>query len=190
MEDQELVKGCIDGDRNSQELLYKRFSKKMFGVCLGYAKSHESAKDFLQESFIKIFNNIHKYDFQGSLEGWVRRVVVNTAIDHYRKEIRNAAKDKQSEISLYAEKQYYNRALTKLDSEDFLKLLHALPNGYRTILNLYVVEEYSHKEIADMLGITEGTSKSQFFKAKAYLLRKAEGNTEIKKLLQEYYYGN
>lgn len=187
MEEQQLIRGCIDGDRKCQEALYKKFSRKMFGVCLGYSKNYEKAKDFLQEAFIKIFQNLDKFDAKGSLEGWIRRIVVNTAIDHYRKEIRYASETQLSEVVVYADKENLNYALKKLESDEFRSILQALPDGYRVILNLYIVEEYTHREIAALLGISEITSRTQLFKAKASLLKLLENNVRLKNLLQEYY---
>lgn len=166
----DLIKGCIEGDRRMQEELYSRFSPKMYAVCLRYANNSEDAQDLLQEGFIKIFRNLHRFRAEGSFEGWIRRVFVNTAIEHYRK--------KSAQLSSVSEKEentIEDTDITALDSlaeKDILNLIQELSPGYKTVFNLYVVEGYSHKEIGDMLGISEGTSKSQLARAKAILQKK------------------
>jgi RNA polymerase sigma factor (sigma-70 family) len=169
-DEQKILKGCVKGDPKAQEELYKRFSKTMFGVCLGYAKDYDLAKDLLQEGFIKVFHNIHKYNGKGSLEGWIRRVMLNNAIDYYRKYHRAAEfSEERLEDSEY--NSIENDAIKSLDKDDFLLITKCLPNGYRMILNLYIVEGFTHKEIAGKLNISEGTSKSQLSKAKKFLLK-------------------
>jgi len=166
----DLIKGCIEGDRRMQEELYRRFSPKMYAVCLRYANNSEDAQDLLQEGFIKIFRNLHRFRAEGSFEGWIRRVFVNTAIEHYRK--------KSAQLSSVSEKEentIEDTDITALDSlaeKDILNLIQELSPGYKTVFNLYVVEGYSHKEIGEMLGISEGTSKSQLARAKAILQKK------------------
>jgi len=153
-----------------QEELYRRFSPKMYAVCLRYANNSEDAQDLLQEGFIKIFRNLHRFRAEGSFEGWIRRVFVNTAIEHYRK--------KSAQLSTVSEKEentIEDTDITALDSlaeKDILNLVQELSPGYKTVFNLYVVEGYSHKEIGEMLGISEGTSKSQLARAKAILQKK------------------
>lgn len=153
-----------------QEELYKRFSPKMYAVCLRYANNSEDAQDLLQEGFIKIFRNLHRFRAEGSFEGWIRRVFVNTAIEHYRK--------KSAQLSSVSEKEENTiedtdiTALDNLAEKDILNLIQELSPGYKTVFNLYVVEGYSHKEIGEMLGISEGTSKSQLARAKAILQKK------------------
>ena len=142
----------------------------MYAVCLRYANNSEDAQDLLQEGFIKIFRNLHRFRAEGSFEGWIRRVFVNTAIEHYRK--------KSAQLSSVSEKEentIEDTDITALDSlaeKDILNLIQELSPGYKTVFNLYVVEGYSHKEIGEMLGISEGTSKSQLARAKAILQKK------------------
>ncbi len=142
----------------------------MYAVCLRYANNSEDAQDLLQEGFIKIFRNLHRFRAEGSFEGWIRRVFVNTAIEHYRK--------KSAQLSSVSEKEentIEDTDITALDSlaeQDILNLIQELSPGYKTVFNLYVVEGYSHKEIGEMLGISEGTSKSQLARAKAILQKK------------------
>ncbi len=164
----EIIQGCMKGDRKFQQVLYNQFAGKMFSVCLRYANEYNSAQDLLQEGFVKVFKNIDKFRSEGAFEGWVRRIFVNTAIEHYRKQV-NLYALHDSEVNYY---EYYGEsALETLKHEDILKMIQTLSDGYRTVFNLYVIEGYSHKEIGDMMGISEGTSKSQLARAR-YLLQK------------------
>jgi RNA polymerase sigma factor (sigma-70 family) len=167
----DLIQGCIDEDRQMQESLYNRFSSKMYGVCLRYAGNSEDANDILQEGFIKVFKNISKFRREGSFEGWVRRIFVNTAIEQFRKKVKlynvtevqeNTIEDKELD------------ALDLLATKDIINIVNELSPGYKAVFNLHVVEGYSHKEIADLLGITEGTSKSQLARAKGVLKKLIE----------------
>lgn len=166
--EQQIIAGCANSERKFQQLLYNMFSAKMFAVCLRYANEYNSAQDLLQEGFVKVFRNIEKFRGEGSFEGWVRRIFVNTAIEHYRKQV-NLYALHDSEAKMY--EYYEDNALETLKKEDIVKMIQQLSDGYRTVFNLYVIEGYSHKEIGDMLGISEGTSKSQLARAR-YLLQK------------------
>jgi len=167
MTDQDLIKECIDNNPKAQKELYDRFASKMMGVSYRYASSQEEAKDILQDAFIKVFGRIGSFKKEGSLEGWIRRIVVNTALDNIRKR----KKDKQNVSLTEAEHLASNKdyIIENLSAEDLLQMLKTIPIGYRTVFNLYAIEGYSHKEIADSLGITENTSKSQYSRAKAFL---------------------
>jgi RNA polymerase sigma-70 factor (ECF subfamily) len=166
----DLIKGSIAGDRRMQEELYRRFAPKMYAVCLRYANNTDDAQDLLQEGFIKVYKNLHRFRAEGSFEGWVRRVFVNTSIEHYRK--------KTAQLSSVSEKEENTiedadiSALDSLAEKDIINIVQELSPGYRTVFNLYVVEGYSHKEIGEMLGISEGTSKSQLARAKSILQKK------------------
>jgi RNA polymerase sigma factor (sigma-70 family) len=149
-----------------QETLYRMYSPKMFGVCLRYSGHQEDAQDILQEGFIKVFRNLEKFRREGSFEGWMRRIFVNTAIEHYRKSI-NLYPVSESQENNVEDKEW--NAFDKLALKDLVKLIQTLSPGYRTVFNLYVVEGYTHREIAEMMGISEGTSKSQLARAKAIL---------------------
>jgi RNA polymerase sigma-70 factor (ECF subfamily) len=154
------------GDRKMQQELYKRFAPKMYGVCLRYAGSAEEAEDILQEGFIKVFHKIGSFRREGSFEGWIRRIFVNTAIEHFRK------KTYLQPITEYEEDTVEGKYLTVLDNlaeKDIIQLVQQLSPGYRTVFNMYVIEGYSHKQIAEALGISEGTSKSQLSRAKLIL---------------------
>jgi RNA polymerase sigma factor (sigma-70 family) len=165
--ERELVDGCLKGRRESQQQLYKRYASKMFGVCLGYAKDRDDAKDILQEGFIKVFSKLHLYNGEGSLEGWVRRIIVNCALDQYRKSLKDRALVKIDETHDIPPVEV--SVLERMQATELLELVNKLPDGARIIFNLYVVEGYTHKEIAEMLNINTGTSKSQFARARALL---------------------
>ncbi len=161
-----LIENCLKGDRKSQKALYELYAPKLFSICLRYTKNQMDAEDVLQDAFIKLFNNLHKFKGEGSFEGWIRRIFVNTAIEHLRSKkivtadcevIENSISDKQPS------------ALDNLYTKDLLKTSNTLSTGYQTVFHLYAVEGFSHKEIADQLGITESTSKSQYSRAKGLL---------------------
>lgn len=167
MLDKDLIKGCANNDRLAQQRLYNKYSTKMFGVCLRFAKNYHSAEDLLQVGFIKVFTNIKSFRGDGSFEGWLRRIFVNTGIEHYRKSnplysINDAKEDFSRRID--------NEAINNLAAEDVLHCVNQLSDGYRTVFNLYVMEGYTHKEIGELLGINEGTSKSQLARAR-YILQ-------------------
>lgn len=154
-----------------QEILYKKFSSKMYGVCLRYSGNVDDANDLLQDGFIKIFKNLNKFRGDGSFEGWIRRIFVNTSIEHFRKKI------KLYNVTEVQENTVEDTDLTILDTlaeKDIIALVNELSPGYKTVFNMHVVEGYSHKEIADILGITEGTSKSQLARAKGVLKKSLE----------------
>jgi len=186
-DEKEIVQGCLQADPLAQEKLYHRYSRKMFGVCLGYAKSESSAKDLLQEGFIKVFKNLHQYDGTGSLEGWIRRTIVNSNIDQYRKEQRRVKTSEliPDQIDPTEELVVDNNALKTIEVDDFLRITQELPDGYRMIMNLYFVEGLSHPEIAEKLGVSVGTSKSQMAKAKKSLMKKVLPYID-KDLLDQY----
>jgi len=162
----DLLEGCRRGDRKMQQELYNRYVPKMYGVCLRYASNAQEAEDILQEGFIKIFNKINSYRGEGSFEGWIRRIFVNTAIEHFRKKIYLQPITETEENTVEGK---YLSVLDNLAEKDIIQLVQQLSPGYRTVFNMYVVEGYSHKQIAEMLGISEGTSKSQLSRAKLIL---------------------
>lgn len=141
----------------------------MYAVCLRYASNADDAQDLLQDGFIKVFKNLVKFRHEGSFEGWMRRVFVNTAIEHFRKKVHINTISEKDEVRI--EDSSWN-ALDDLAEKDIIQLVQELSPGYRTVFNMYVIEGYSHKEIADLLGITEGTSKSQLARAKGILQKK------------------
>ena len=162
----DLIEGCIQGNRKMQYELYERFSPKMYGVCLRYAANSEEAEDILQEGFIKVFKKISSYRGDGSFEGWIRRIFVNTAIEHFRKKSYLQPITEQEESTIEGK---YISVLDNLAEKDIIKLVQQLSPGYRTVFNMYVVEGYTHKQIAEALNISEGTSKSQLSRAKLIL---------------------
>ena len=162
----DLIQGCINGDRQMQELLYQRFSPKMYTVCLRYSGNTEDARDLLQEGFIKIFKNLSKYRGDGSFEGWIRRIFVNTSIEHFRKKV-HLQNVTETQERMIEDKEW--NVLDNLAEKDIMKMIHELSPGYKAVFNMHVIEGYSHKEIGEMLGINEGTSKSQLARAKMVL---------------------
>jgi RNA polymerase sigma-70 factor (ECF subfamily) len=162
----DLIEGCIQGNRKMQYELYERFSPKMYGVCLRYAANAEEAEDILQEGFIKVFRKINTYRGDGSFEGWIRRIFVNTAIEQFRKKAYLQPITEREESTIEGK---YVSVLDNLAEKDIIKLIQQLSPGYRTVFNMYVIEGYTHKQIADVLNISEGTSKSQLSRAKLIL---------------------
>jgi RNA polymerase sigma-70 factor (ECF subfamily) len=170
MNETDIIKGCLKNDRASQKALYEQHYSKMLGVCLRYSKTSDEAKDILHEGFMKVFNSLKNFTGSGSFEGWIRRIMVNTAIDHLRKNKHNYmivstvnANDKAANM---ADDVSDDEMVMHVDKEDILKAVQELTPAYRTVFNLYVIEEYTHKEIAELLEISEGTSKSNLSKAK------------------------
>ncbi|MET0637814.1 MAG: sigma-70 family RNA polymerase sigma factor [Chitinophagaceae bacterium] len=162
----DLIIGCIDGNRRMQEELYRRFSPRMYGVCLRYAGNAEEAEDILQEGFIKVYKKLSSFRSEGSFEGWIRRIFVNTAIEHFRRKKYLQPVTEKEEASIEGN---YLSILDDLAERDILELVRQLSPGYRTVFNMYVVEGYTHKEIGEIMGISEGTSKSQLSRAKVIL---------------------
>lgn len=177
---EELVIGCVKGKQKSQQQLHKHYYGLLLSICLRYTKDYDMAEEVLQNAFIKIFKNLKKYEFKGSFEGWLKRITVNTAIDFFRK-------SKNSLVLLSEEYDLENTDLQDGDDDEeenfgyayspaqVMEAVQGLTPAYKTVFNLYVIEEYQHKEIAEMLGINIGTSKSNLLKAKV----------RIRKILEE-----
>ena len=176
--DIELIKGCIACKRTYQERLYAKYAPKMFSICLRYASDYHSAEDILQDAFIKTYRNIGKFRHEGSFEGWLRRIFVNTAIEHYRRKVimYPILEVDNSEYDVLNE-----NVISDLAADDLIKMVNELSYGYRTVFNLYVIEGYPHKEIAQMLQISEGTSKSQISRARKMLQEQLEKILEQEK---------
>jgi RNA polymerase sigma-70 factor (ECF subfamily) len=173
MSDQQIIEGCARHDRKAQQELYNQYSRFLLGICLRYATDKAEAEDILQESFLKIYFNIKEYSGTGSFMGWLRKVAVNTAITHYHKNLKFRY---HVEIENFVSTE---KGTTSFDedfftSEELYMVLNDLPPGYRMVFNLYAVDGYKHKEIAEMLGIDTNTSKSQYSRAKAALREKLE----------------
>jgi len=162
----ELMEGCKAGNRKMQELLYKQTASKMLAVCMRYAKDRMEAEDSLQMGYIRIFQKINEYRGDGSFEGWMRRIMVNTAIESYRKNIKSL---NVLPIDDAFEQPSTGFDFNRLGMQDLMKIIQNLADGYRMVFNMYAIEGYSHKEIAEMLGISEGASKSQLSRARAIL---------------------
>ena len=167
MSDEELVQRCVRKEAQAQEYLFKTFSGRMLGLCNRYTDSVEEAEDIMQDAFVKIFQKIDTFKGNGSLEGWMKRIMVNTALDAFRKSKNFRHSIDIDTIEYTSETNQH--VLESMGAKDLMKLLKTMPKGFRTVFNLYAVEGYAHKEIASMLEITESTSKSQYSRARAYL---------------------
>ncbi len=178
LNDDDLIRGCRENNRRSQETLYRRYARFMYNLCLIYESDHDKAKDILQESFIKIFRNIDSFDRKGSLTGWMKQIIIHTAIDQFRKN--NAAQFIPIEniVQPYSTEEPVSSIL---NTKDIISQVNRLPNGARIIFQLHAIEGYSHKEIAQLLHISEGTSKSQISRAKQLLQHWIGGNRSNKK---------
>lgn len=175
MLESELIAGCQQADSKAQKALYERYASQMYGVCLRYLKNTMDAEEALLNGFMKIYQHIDRFEGKGSFEGWIRRIMVNEALGFLRKkEPMHLAID--DSFGCISDGPNPDQALGE---SELMELLHKLPAGYRAVFNLYAIEGYSHKEIADMLGISEGTSKSQLSKARAMLQRRLEGQNAI-----------
>jgi RNA polymerase sigma factor (sigma-70 family) len=167
--EEELIKGCIANERLAQKRLYERYYSKMMGVCMRYASHKEQATEILNMGFFKVFQSIKKFaEKGGNIESWMYRIMVNTAIDYLRAEIRHQHAD--IEKSVYAEDT--SDIISDLSAEQILEMVNQLTPAYRAVFNLYVIEGYNHLEIGELLGISEGTSKSNLAKARAKLQEK------------------
>jgi len=164
----ELIKGCIREDAACQKELFNRYASRMLGVCHRYARNNADAEDILQDAFIKVFNKLGQFKSEGSFEGWIRRIVVNTALKKYTL-TRYSKEITGYEITESSSSQAEPPAYGHLTEKDLLVLINNLPDGYRIIFNLHVIEGYQHDEIAEMLGIQAGTSRSQLVKARNLL---------------------
>ncbi|MBK1442069.1 sigma-70 family RNA polymerase sigma factor [Parapedobacter sp. ISTM3] len=161
-----LYEGCKAGNRHAQQQLYQAMASKMLGVCMRYARSTFEAEDMLQTGFVKVFKSIERFRGEGSFEGWIRRIMVNTAVETYRRNMRGGysvdIEDVQDDIQ-------QTFSMDSLECEDLLRIIQTLPDGYRVVFNMYALEGYSHKEIAETLHISEGASKSQLSRARTWL---------------------
>lgn len=168
MTEDELIRGCLKDDASCQKEIFNRFAGRMLGVCNRYARNSADAEDILQDAFIKVFDKMEQFKFEGSFEGWIRRIVVNTALKKYS--LRRYEKEVVGyEIKDKDESSMEPSAYAHLNQKEIMNLINILPDGYRLIFNLYVIEGYQHDEIADMLGIQPGTSRSQLVKARNML---------------------
>ncbi len=169
LEHKEIIEACVKGDRVAQRNLYDLFSKRMYVVCLRYAKSQQVAEDILQDSFIKIFKNLKNYRGESRLDYWIKRIIINTALNSQRKKLyMYPMVDIEDVHHVYDQ----SNTISNLRMEELLNMIRTLPTGCRAVFNLFAIEGYSHKEIAELLEVSEGTSKSQFFRARKLLQEK------------------
>jgi RNA polymerase sigma factor (sigma-70 family) len=175
--EQELVQGCIAGDRRIQLKLYNTYASKMLVLCNRYCRTSAEAEDILQEAFIKIFAKINTFRFECPLAAWIRTIVVNTAINHIRKE-----KDLQFSVDLenaYKVENNMTSAISELSYNELIDMVRSLPLGCQTVFNLYAIDGFDHKEIGEKLGISIGTSKSQYSRAKGLLQKKLQNINKL-----------
>lgn len=170
--DNELVEACLKGSADAQRLLFERYSGRMMGLCLRYAGSREEAEDMLQEGFIRVFEKLDKFSGTGAFSGWMSTVIVNSALIMIRKKKREGYQEDIDEVSDLRNDEV--DVLSQMSANELMAVVQQMPQGYRTVFNLFAIEGYAHKEIADMLDITESTSKTQFHKAKAFLRKELE----------------
>jgi RNA polymerase sigma-70 factor (ECF subfamily) len=168
-----LLERCRAGDQQAFAELYRLYAPKMLGVCMRYAKSTDEAEDMLQEGFVRLFQNINSYENRGSFEGWVRRIIVNTAINYYKTQIKyNTTEHFDAYNKDLSETKDEPLAVSDVSQQTLLKMITELPKGYNMVFNLYVLDGYTHKEIAEILDISENTTKSQLSKARKLLQKK------------------
>jgi RNA polymerase sigma-70 factor (ECF subfamily) len=177
-----IINGCLKGDRRDQELLYRRYAARLYAVCLQYSGNDEEARDVLQEGFIKIYENLVHYKYEGSFDGWVRRIMVNTALEKYRSKHNLYRVDDIDQIP-EPNAEPDNEDYAGLEARDLMEIIRELPPRYRIVFNLFAIEGYSHKEISDMMSISEGTSKSNLSRARVILQRRVGSYTGLKKKL-------
>ncbi|MEO6301726.1 MAG: RNA polymerase sigma factor [Bacteroidia bacterium] len=167
--EKDLIAECIDGNRKYQEILYRKFADKMYNVSLTYTDDQDEACDILQEGFIKVFRNLHTFHFEGSFEGWIRKIIVNTALEFYRKKKREKEFLEEYENTIIPN---IDNIIEKINAEDVIKLVNQLPSKAAMVLKLFAIEGYNHKEISEIMEISEGTSKSQLNRAR-FLFKEA-----------------
>ena len=169
MSEKQLIKGCLNGDRSAQEELYNLYSRKMMGLCMRYVGDRETARDLLQDGFIKVFTSLKLFSGAGSFESWMRKIFVNVTMEHFRK--KDFLYDTMDLDSVQLSTEDHS-TVSRLSAEMIMELVQQLPDGFRTVFNLFAVEGYSHKEIGDILHITETTSRSQYARARQWLQKR------------------
>ena len=178
----EIISGCVKGDSKCQQIVYEKFYGKMLGVCMRYSKDREDARDILQDGFLKVFTNIKSHSGSGSFEGWIRKIMINTALDSIRRSkqliqytdseyVEDPSTSASTPLMVTTEEENEN---INVSAEEIMKAVQQLPIAYRTVFNMYVVDGFSHQEIAEQLGINIGTSKSNLSKAKMNLKKSLE----------------
>jgi RNA polymerase sigma factor (sigma-70 family) len=176
--EEELIKGCMRRERVAQQQLFDLYSSKMYGICFRYVRHAMEAEDIMVTAFTKIFERIHQFKGEGSFEGWVRRVMVNEALTHLR---RARTMYLETELEQADREPDFSQLSDHLEAEDLMNMIQELPAGYRVVFNMYAIDGYSHKEIAEQLGISENTSKSQLSRARVYL-QKMLAETDVEQI--------
>lgn len=171
--ERELVEGCQREDRRAQEALYGRFARRMYAVCLRYARHRSEAQDLLQEGFIRVYDKLGGFRMEGSLEGWIRRIMVHTCINNYR---RKAFQNERFGLDHVPESAEEPTVMDHLGEEQLMALVRTLPDGYRMVFNLFAIEGFDHAEIATLIGCQESTSRSQLAKARRMLQQRIGTN--------------
>lgn len=171
LSEEEIIQGCIRNDRAMQKELYQRYSGRMFAICLRYARSRDEGQDMLQEGFMKIYKKISQFSREHSFEGWMKRVFVNTAITHYRNNLKYYYQEEINEVHENAGI-HHNVDDYEYSKEEMMDVIAKLPDGYRVVFCAFAIEGFKHKEIGEMLGIDESTSKSQYHRARKMIQQK------------------
>lgn len=176
MEELQLIEGCKKQERRSQQIVYERYGRVMYGICLRYSSDAESAQDLLHDGFIKVFTHMVSYEGKGSFEGWMKRIFINLALETIRKDKikKQYSEDIENLTDTDDIRDDSNDDIDKISESELMKMVQELPQGYRSVFNLYAIEEYSHKEISEALGIAEGTSRSQYIRARLLLQEKVK----------------
>jgi len=174
---EDIIEGCKKGKRRSQEMLYQHYSGKMYAVCLYYAGNKQEAEDFLHNGFIKVFQNIKQYKESGVFDAWMRKIFMNTALEKYRQKKHLFVAYTKEELQAFDTEQ--EDALNKISANDLMSIIQELSPAYRMVFNLYAIEGYSHKEISEMLSISEGTSKSNLSRARSVLQQQVNERFEL-----------
>ena len=178
--DEQIIVGCLEGKRKAYSLLFKNYAPVMLGVCMRYCKNRIDAEDVMQDGFIKVFTQMHKFRSEGSFEGWIKRIMINAAIDNYQSNLKHSFHEDVSEIvqsPVLIDNPDEDDDLPQelnIQREKLMQMIQELPDGYRMVSNLYAIENYNHKDIASLLGISENTSKSQLMKARKALRKKID----------------
>lgn len=174
--EKDLIAGCLDGQRSAQKALFEMYAGKMIAVCRRYSRNDQEAEDILQDGFVKVFLHLASFDHAGSFEGWIRRIFINTALKLISKK---SYQNEQVGIDDLPESKVSPEVFAQLSEKELLQIISSLPEGYRVVFNLYAIEGYSHKEIADMLNIGESTSRSQLLKARRMLQSRVTDSQRI-----------
>jgi RNA polymerase sigma-70 factor (ECF subfamily) len=180
--DEQIIRGCQEGKRKAYGLLYKKYAPVMLGVCMRYCKTRIDAEDVMQDAFIKVFTQIGKFRSEGSFEGWIKRIMIHSAIDNYQANLKHFFHEDVSGMEdARTDDESYGEGLPEgmeVSREKLMQMIQELPDGYRMVFNLFAIENYNHKDIAAMLGISESTSKTQLLKARKALRKKLENYME------------